>query len=130
MKGSHSQRQQFASDNYSGICPEALQYMEKVNTGHESPYGDDRWTAEACDLFRELFEAPCEVFFVFNGTAANSLAIPRMLRQSGLFGVTLTSKMVSFPRVSVPSTSRPVIVSIWAISSGGGLNSMKSLSHV
>ncbi len=67
--------QQFASDNYSGICPEALEYMERVNAGHEFSYGADRWTAEACDAFRELFGTHCEVFFVFNGTAGNSLAL-------------------------------------------------------
>jgi threonine aldolase len=70
-----SERQQFASDNYSGICPEAFEYLQKVNSGHVSSYGEDRWTAEACDLFRELFESECEVFFVFNGTAGNSLAL-------------------------------------------------------
>jgi threonine aldolase len=38
-------------------------------------YGDDPWTARASDLIRDLFETACEVFFVFNGTAANSLAL-------------------------------------------------------
>ena len=74
-KGPRGLNEQFASDNYSGICPEALAYLEKVNDGHESSYGDDRWTAEVCDLFREIFASPCEVFFVFNGTASNSLAL-------------------------------------------------------
>ncbi len=68
-------KQHFASDNYSGICPEALEYITKANSGHEASYGDDHWTQEACDLFRELFEVDCEVFFVFNGTAGNSLAL-------------------------------------------------------
>lgn len=67
--------QQFASDNYSGICPEAWAAMEKANLGHASAYGEDRWTALASDAFRELFETDCELFFVFNGTAANSLAL-------------------------------------------------------
>jgi threonine aldolase len=65
----------FASDNCSGICPEAMEALVKANEGHEISYGDDPWTLEACDLFREVFEARCEVFFVFNGTAANSLAL-------------------------------------------------------
>ncbi len=68
-------RRQLASDNYSGICPEALQYLEQANSGHACSYGDDPWTAEACDLFRELFETDCDVFFVFNGTAANALSL-------------------------------------------------------
>ena len=76
----HSHEQQLASDNYSGICPEVFEYMGKVNTGHEISYGDDRWTAEVCDLFRELFEADCEVFFVFNGTAGNSLALASLCK--------------------------------------------------
>jgi threonine aldolase len=67
--------QQFASDNYSGICPEAFEYLAKANSDHDFSYGDDRWTAEAAHLFREFFETDCEVFFVFNGTAANSLSL-------------------------------------------------------
>ena len=67
--------QQFASDNYSGICPEAWAAMAEANRGHERAYGDDQWTARASDQFRELFETDCEVFFAFNGTAANSLAL-------------------------------------------------------
>ncbi len=67
--------QQFASDNYSGICPEAWAAMAEANHGHERAYGDDQWTARAADHFRQLFETDCEVFFAFNGTAANSLAL-------------------------------------------------------
>ena len=67
--------QHFASDNYSGICPEAWATMAEANAGHEPAYGDDRWTTRAADAFRELFETDCEVFFAFNGTAANALAL-------------------------------------------------------
>jgi threonine aldolase len=67
--------QQFASDNYSGICPEAWAAMEEANHGHVSSYGDDPWTTAASDAFRELFATECEVFFAFNGTAANSLVL-------------------------------------------------------
>lgn len=65
----------FASDNYAGISPEAWQAMAEANSGYEPSYGDDRYTARACELLRELFETDCQVFFVFNGTAANSLAL-------------------------------------------------------
>jgi len=74
IEAAHLQ-QQFASDNYAGICPEAWQGMEAANRGHVTSYGDDPWTAKAADAFRELFETDCEVYFVFNGTAANSLAL-------------------------------------------------------
>ncbi|MRR38610.1 low specificity L-threonine aldolase, partial [bacterium] len=59
----------------AGICPEAWQAMEAANRGYACSYGDDPWTERACGLLRDIFEADCEVFFVFNGTAANSLAL-------------------------------------------------------
>ena len=67
--------EQFASDNYSGICPEVMAYLEKANVGYAQAYGEDDWTQRASDLFRQIFAIDCEVFFVFNGTAANSLAL-------------------------------------------------------
>ena len=67
--------QHFASDNYAGICPEALAAPLAANDGHVRSYGDDEWTRQAADRLRELFETDCDVYFVFNGTAANSLAL-------------------------------------------------------
>ncbi|MSU64185.1 MAG: low specificity L-threonine aldolase [Pedosphaera sp.] len=68
-------QRQFGSDNYSGICPEAWKALEEANKGHTPGYGDDPWTDRATNLIRDIFETNCEVFFVFNGTAANSLAL-------------------------------------------------------
>lgn len=66
----------FASDNAAGICPEAWASMQEANMGCMSSYGSDDWTHKACDLIREVFEKPdAEVFFVFNGTSSNSLAL-------------------------------------------------------
>src|SRR6516165_9262455 len=70
-----ARRRHFASDNYAGMCPEALAAMLKANEGHEVSYGDDTWTEKASKLIREVFETNCEVFFVFNGTSANSLSL-------------------------------------------------------
>ncbi len=67
--------QQFGSDNYAGICPEAWAAMEEANRGFAPSYGEDAWTERAANAFRTLFETDCDVFFVFNGTAANSLAL-------------------------------------------------------
>jgi threonine aldolase len=75
MQDAQTIRRHFASDNYSGICPEAWAAMQEANTDHEVSYGNDTWTQRASDLIREIFEKDCEVFFVFNGTAANSLAL-------------------------------------------------------
>ncbi len=72
---------QFASDNTAGICPEAWSALEAANVGYAPSYGDDRWTARASDLIRALFECPqAQVFFVFNGTAANSLSLAALCR--------------------------------------------------
>ena len=75
MPAKTARRRQFASDNNSGICPEAWQALAEANHGHVRSYGDDPWTQRAADLLREIFETECEMFFVFNGTAANSLAL-------------------------------------------------------
>jgi threonine aldolase len=69
---------QFASDNTAPMCPEAWGALERANAGSEASYGNDPWTTQACDLIREALEGPAEVFFVFNGTAANSLALAAM----------------------------------------------------
>jgi threonine aldolase len=68
-------KNQFASDNYAGICPEAWEAMAAANRDCANAYGDDPWTERACDLIRNFFETDCQVFFVFNGTAANSLSL-------------------------------------------------------
>jgi len=70
------QKTHFASDNTSGVCPEAWEAIARANQGYAASYGNDAWTERASNLLRDLFEAPeVEVFFVFNGTAANSLAL-------------------------------------------------------
>ncbi|HVV00962.1 MAG TPA: low specificity L-threonine aldolase [Verrucomicrobiae bacterium] len=70
-----SKPRQFASDNNSGICPEAMAALQEANHAHEPGYGNDAWTARAADAIRDVFETDCDVFFVFNGTAANSLSL-------------------------------------------------------
>ena len=67
--------QHFASDNYAGICPEALQALIDANVGHAPAYGEDEWTHRVSDRLREVFATDCDVYFAFNGTAANSLAL-------------------------------------------------------
>jgi threonine aldolase len=66
---------QFASDNSAGVCPEALSAFNLANSGFAASYGNDDATHLVCDRLRELFEADAEIFFVFNGTAANSIAL-------------------------------------------------------
>jgi threonine aldolase len=70
-----NQRRHFASDNNAGICPEVLEALQDANSGHVIGYGSDMITVKVKKAFRDLFETECEVFFMFNGTAANSLAV-------------------------------------------------------
>ncbi len=67
----------FASDNNAGIIPEVWQALAEANAGGHAPgYGSDEWTAAAQAEMRRVFEREeAFAFFVFNGTAANSLAL-------------------------------------------------------
>ena len=73
-----SERHEFASDNTAGICPEAFEALGNANINAAPSYGEDRWTARVCDRIRELFEIDCDVYLVFNGTAANALALAQL----------------------------------------------------
>ena len=73
-------KKNFASDNNSGITPECLEAIAEANSGHSPAYGDDEWTRRACAAIRDTFEIPCEVFFTFNGTASNSMALAHLCR--------------------------------------------------
>lgn len=65
----------FASDNNAGVHPQILKAIAEANKGHVIAYGDDEYTARAVQIFRTHFGKECEIFFVFNGTAANVLGI-------------------------------------------------------
>lgn len=71
-------RDEFASDNTAAICPEAWAALQEANVAAAPSYGDDQWTARVCQKLREIFEADCEAYFVFNGTAANALALAQL----------------------------------------------------
>ena len=70
----------FASDNWAGICPEALDALQEAGRDHAPAYGDDGWTTRACDLIRGVLETKCEVFFVFSGTAANAVSLAALTK--------------------------------------------------
>ena len=71
---------QFASDNAAGVCPEAWAALAEANHGSVPSYGADAYSLRARQLMSEVFETDCEVFFVFNGTAANALALSALGR--------------------------------------------------
>ena len=65
----------FASDNNAGVHPEILKALSEANSGHAVGYGDDPYTASVVRKFKQHFGPDIEVFFVFNGTAANCLGL-------------------------------------------------------
>lgn len=71
----------FASDNYSGIHPEVLDSIARVNAGHQVSYGDDEVTAGLGLKFRHHFGDQAQVFPVFNGTGANVVALQAMTKR-------------------------------------------------
>ena len=65
----------FASDNNASVHPAVLKAIAAANQGHAVGYGDDRWTESAIRRFRQHFGEDCQPLVVFNGTAANCLAL-------------------------------------------------------
>src|SRR5438128_12149001 len=73
-------RHEFSIYNVSPICPEAWIALQEANAHYAPSYGEDRWTARACDRVRETFETDCDVYFVFTGTAANALSLAQLCK--------------------------------------------------
>jgi threonine aldolase len=72
-------KKSFASDNYSGIHPNVLNAISSANFGQQPAYGNDDYTYQAIEKFKKIFGNNIEIFFVFNGTAANVLGLQSLL---------------------------------------------------
>ena len=70
----------FGSDNHSGICPEVLEAIARVNQEHALAYGDDEYCAATEKRFKQYFGEQANVYFAFNGTGCNTLCIDAMTR--------------------------------------------------
>lgn len=72
----------FASDNWSGVCPEIMETINSVNPAHNEAYGElnDPVTEAAIDKFKQHFGEDIAIFFVYNGTAANVLGIAQLMK--------------------------------------------------
>lgn len=70
----------FGSDNHAGAHPKILASLQQANVDHAPAYGTDDWSARAEKAFQTLFGTKAESFFVFNGTAANVLALRACLK--------------------------------------------------
>ncbi len=74
-------RKGFASDNWSGVSPEVMLALQQINQGHHPSYGEnDPLMEQAQKAFRDVFGSESQTFFVYNGTAANVLAVQQLLR--------------------------------------------------
>ncbi|MGE3973263.1 MAG: low specificity L-threonine aldolase [Bdellovibrionales bacterium] len=78
MKSKNLRPRHFASDNYASVHPDIMKALVNCNEGHATAYGDDEYTARAQKKFQKIF-GDVEVFFVFNGTAANVLSLRSMI---------------------------------------------------
>jgi len=65
----------FGSDNHSGVHPNILNALRNVNEGYAVAYGLDEYTKYALEQLKEIFGKQTDVFFVYNGTAANILGL-------------------------------------------------------
>jgi threonine aldolase len=65
----------FGSDNHAGVPPQVLDAIAQASTGHAAAYGADPWTARLEQCFRDQLGDNARAFLVFNGTAANVLAL-------------------------------------------------------
>jgi threonine aldolase len=72
-----------ASDNFAPVHPRVMERLAAYNRGHATAYGDDAVTARARAAFSRLFGQEVAAHFVFNGTAANNLALMAFARSYG-----------------------------------------------
>lgn len=65
----------FGSDNHASIHPQILESIMMANKGHAHSYGLDEITNAVEEKVKELFGKQASSYFVYNGTAANILAL-------------------------------------------------------
>ena len=68
------------SDNHSSVHPKIMDAIVAANKGTAPSYGTDSISLEAIKKFKEHFGHSTSVFFVFNGTAANTVALKALLK--------------------------------------------------
>lgn len=70
----------FGSDNHAPVHPKILEALLECNHGHAPSYGTDDWSNKVEKTIKEHFGPEAIGFFVFNGTAANVLAIKNLIK--------------------------------------------------
>ena len=80
MKASSSPMRSFGSDNHSGVHPKILEALVAINQGHAHSYGEDPLSHQLEKEIQRLMPLAHKTFLVFNGTAANVLALKVALK--------------------------------------------------
>ncbi len=65
----------FGSDNHAPVHPKIMAALQTANQGLAPSYGTDDLTAEAQKLLNQWLGKKASSYFVYNGTAANILAL-------------------------------------------------------
>ena len=73
----------FGSDNQSGVFSEMFEVLSAANTGPAVAYGDDAWTSRAVDAFRDLLGPSSDVYFPWNGSGSNVVALQTLVPKYG-----------------------------------------------
>ena len=69
----------FGSDNHSGVHPQILKAIERVNEGYCFVYGEDGYTEGVLRQIEALLGNDCKALFVLNGTGANVVSLASFL---------------------------------------------------
>lgn len=68
------------SDNHSGVHPVILEAIHSANMEHAHSYGMDEISEHTKAEWKRVLGRDADVFYVFNGTAANVLSLQAFLR--------------------------------------------------
>ena len=118
----------FASDNNSGVIPEAISFLLDVNKNHVGAYGNDPVTLKTKELFKSVFGSCCDPYFVFNGTAANNLCLAPFLKP---FEAVICSEHSHINQNECGAPERLLGVKLHVLkSSSGKLNAKQIKAHL
>lgn len=91
----------FASDNFSPVADEIMQALHACNHQHVAAYGGDDYTKQATQLIKKEFIRELTLLFVYNGTAANTLALKSATRSHQSI-ITVDSAHIATHEVGAP----------------------------
>ena len=77
---SNNNTMSLGSDNHSSVHPKIMAALLAANSGKAPSYGTDSISNEVAEIFKKHFGEKTSAFFVFNGTAANTIALKALLK--------------------------------------------------